>query len=96
MGQKAFRNDPTSRDEGRVEVSDQGVKLTTYQKGVLIEWRYFYSIKELKNFFILYLSTSNALIIPKRRLRSKQDIHLFKNIFLNNMEENQVSFKNSR
>ncbi|WP_367618687.1 YcxB family protein [Vagococcus intermedius] len=44
-----------------------------------------FSLKELKDLFILYYSASNAIVIPKRTFNSKEDILIFKTLFLNNM-----------
>lgn len=94
FAKKIFKNDSALREEGSIEVSHQGFKLAEPSESVFVEWKYFYSIKELKDFFILYYSTSNAILIPKRIFNSKEDILIFKNFFLNNMNKNKIYFKN--
>lgn len=93
FAKKTFKNDSALREEGSMEVSHQGFRLAEPSESVFVEWKYFYSIKELKNFFILYYSTSKAILIPKRTFNSKEDIFIFKNLFLDNMNNDKVFFK---
>lgn len=88
-----YKKDPALKENSGVEISNQGITLTTSDKDVLAEWKYFYSIKELKNLFILYYSSSKAIVLPKRVFHSKDDIELFKKLFLTNMIETNIHFK---
>lgn len=94
FAKKIFKKDPTSKEKGAMEVSHQGFKIAGPNESAFVEWKYFYSIKELKDFFILYYSTSNAILLPKRIFISKDDIELFKKLFLTNMKETNIHFKN--
>lgn len=88
-----YKKDPALKENSGVEISNQGITLTTSDKEVLAEWKYFYSIRELKNLFILYYSASKAIVLPKRVFHSKDDIELFKKLFLTNMIETNIHFK---
>lgn len=88
-----YKKDPALKKNSGVEISNQGITLTTSDKEVLAEWKYFYSIRELKNLFILYYSASKAIVLPKRVFHSKDDIELFKKLFLTNMIETNIHFK---
>lgn len=94
FAKKTFKNDLSLKEIGEMNVSQHGFELSGPSEVVSVEWKYFYSIKELKDLFILYYSASNAIVIPKRTFNSKEDILIFKTLFLNNMNNKKIYFKN--
>lgn len=90
---KEFRSNYKLREEIFCEVNSQGVTFSTNNEDSLIEWSQFRAIKELKNTFLLYQTTTKAIVVPKRVFYSEKDSQLFKKLFSEHMPEEKIYFQ---
>lgn len=90
---KEFRSSRSLQQEVIVEFSKLGYDLTTEHESNHRGWDYIYSVRELKNSFVVYYSAYTATLYPKRCFDSKQDTEVFKELVSKHIESNKVYFK---
>lgn len=91
---KEFRSNYGLREELTVEANNLGLNLTTTNEHSHRDWDHIYSVRELKNDFIVYFSESLAFSLPKNYFVSEKDISLFKELVSRHLNSDRVHFKN--
>jgi len=73
---ETFAENPENRmifTEKLIHISDEGIRITEEHLDTHYRWQAFVKKKENDSYYFLFLSSNQALIIPKRFLKDQQD-----------------------
>jgi len=87
LAEKIFETDPFLNKETTYLFTKTGIEVSTKSSFSEIEWHSIIKVLEQKNVFAIYISAANAYIIPKKALKSKDDIETFTTLLTENVNQ---------
>ena len=71
---RVYRHTPSLQHEQTHEFSDEGFRMRNPLANTLVRWDAFVEVFETKEFLLLYISRSMAYFLPKRAVKSAEDL----------------------
>lgn len=90
---KAYLSDKLIRQRYTFLLNGQGVRYESASETGRMRWSDIYKVRETANLFLILLSTSRSLIIPKESFGSMQDQTAFKQIVAANLDQSQIQWR---
>ncbi len=81
---REYKNDSLIRQEMTYILTSNSIRQVTQKVTATYYWNDFITIKEQKDLFLLYLSKTRAIIIPKTFFKNTEDIRQFKQFLKDN------------
>ncbi|MDR0269109.1 YcxB family protein [Paenibacillus sp.] len=93
---KAFLSDQLIRQLHTFVFSGEGIQYASKSETGKMFWTDIYEVRESRNLFLILLSTSRSLIVPKKFFASEPDRAAFRNMVETNLEAEQVHWHRMR
>jgi len=81
---KKFKKDRLLKENVTYKIDLKGLEASRERGSVFMSWSDYNSIKEYQDLFLLYISDTQAQIIPERCFQTEEDIQHFKLLIANN------------
>ena len=81
---KKFKKDRLLKEKVTYKIDLKGLEASRERCSIFMSWSHYISIKEHQDLFLLYISDTQAQIIPERCFQSGEDKQYFKLLMANN------------
>lgn len=90
---KAFLSDQLMRRRHTFVFSETGFQYASDSESGKVRWNEIYEVRESRNLFLILLSTSRTLIMPKDAFATEQDRIYFKGIVESNVKASRFHWR---
>lgn len=84
MYRKKFKKDRLLKEKVTYKIDLKGLEASRERGSIFMSWSDYNSIKEYQDLFLLYISDTQAQIIPERCFQTEEDKQHFKLLIANN------------
>ena len=90
INKRHYDQNPMLKQKMKYVISTNTIRLTSEQLQSKYSWEEIRSTVEYKDMFLLYVTKTSALILPKRYFQTKEDISQFKALLQEKLEAKKL------
>lgn len=96
LAKRNYRTNKLLQSEFEYLLSNNGMNITTEDGQAFLPWNKVYKVRISKDFFAMYISNSQAYLIPKRCFSNANDIESLKDILQSNLPKDKFKINSFR